>query len=257
MQLNHLHVLAMTAAIIGSGLLVGCSGDKQASASRTDASAAQSTDAAAANETADEEAARRRKIERLVAQLKSKNKPLNPLRQRLTPKPRDRKGYSEKAQEKVDAAQRELAALGKDAFPVLIEHLDDQEYSQTFITSLLQDFSVGQVCFMLIESQVHLTGTGYGARVGADGESHAYPRYFAQYCGKDWYTQEGVRLWWSEHRHLSLREMQIEALEWAIAQERTIGFVDAADEERVLAPSLSMLEKLKNNEPLVPASPVP
>ena len=247
MQFNQLQPLAVTTAFLLSGLFAGCSGGAPASTAKTEAGSAQSV----GNDSAGKAGVTREDVERLVAQLRSKNKPLNPAGGRLVPKPENRKGYDKQAQQHVALAEHKLAALGKDAFPVLIEHLNDKEYSLSFATSLLRDFSVGEVCFMLIESQVHLTGTGYQTRDGADGKSYTYPRYFSQYCGNVWFTQDGVRNWWSEHEHQSLREMQIDALEWAIAEEQKIGFRDDRDRERFLNPLLGMLDTLKNNEPLI------
>ena len=53
-----------------------------------------------------------------------------------------------------------------------------------------------------------------------------------------------MRRWWAENRHLSLREMQIEAFRWAIKRERQIGFPETDDKKHYIDPLVERLNKL-------------
>jgi hypothetical protein len=182
-------------------------------------------------------------VEALISQLRSPNKDPNP---GLDPLIREfPKDYDFEAQKKVSAAYKKLTAMGKDAFPMLIEHVNDRSYSQSTFSSLLLSESVGCVCFEIIEGQVDVVGMNYKSRQGTDGEEHVHRGYFSQFSAKgEYYTQDGLRRWWKEHQHQSLKEMQIEALRWAIAREKKIGFPEKDDQKDYLEPLEAKLRKL-------------
>ena len=54
--------------------------------------------------------------------------------------------------------------------------------------------------------------------------------------------------WWSKNSHLSLKEMQIDALEYRIKMEKSVGFKTKTDEEECLSPLYRELELLKNKK---------
>jgi hypothetical protein len=188
----------------------------------------------------------RKRIETLIAELRSANKDPNPKFRPIRSFP---KGYNVEAQEKVEKARKKLIALGKDAFPALIEHVQDKGYSRPISTAILRGLSVGEVCFMIIEGQVDLAGIRYKSRDGSDGYHYVHRGYFSQYCKKAWYTRDGLRKWWKDNKNRSLKEMQIEALKWAIARERRIGFPGKKDREHYLDPLLEELNRLTKKEP--------
>jgi hypothetical protein len=183
----------------------------------------------------------RKRVELLIGELRSVNKDPNPKFEPIRGFPKD---YDGEAQKRIEKARRKLIHLGKDAFPILIEHLKDTSYSRSICTAILRSLSVGDVCFQIIEEQVDLAGMRYKSREGSDGEYHVHRGYFSQYCKGAWYTRDGLRKWWKEHQHRSLREMQIEALKWAIERERKIGFPEEKDRERYLNPLLEKLTTL-------------
>jgi hypothetical protein len=181
-------------------------------------------------------------MEKLIGQLRSPNKDPNPDLEAFVGLPKD---YDRKAQEKVEQARGKLIELGKDAFPVLIEHLNDKGYSRSIPTAILRSLSVGDVCFLIIEDQVDLFASRRcKSRQGADGQLHVFHRYFSKYCKRAWYTQAGMQAWWKEHKSQTLKEMQIEALRWDIEDERKIGFPSKEDEEEYLSPYLEKLAEL-------------
>jgi hypothetical protein len=185
----------------------------------------------------------RKAIESLIAELRSPNKDPNPTNKYLVEYPKE---YDWKAQRKVDTARQKLTELGRDAFPILIEHRDDKEYCCPLGEGAnpLLSLSVGNACCLIISTQVDCSGGGYKSRTGSDGKMHGCRTYFSQFF-KDREDTPGNAFgrWWKEHQRQSLREMQIEALRWAIAEERSIGFPDKKDEERYLQPLLTRLKE--------------
>lgn len=154
--------------------------------------------------------------------------------------------YDVKAQERVKKAYAELVALGKDAFPLLIEHLNDKEYSLSFSTAIWRSFTVGEACFMIINDQIDIIGMTYKGRIGKDGKDHTYVGYFEQFCSGAWFTKDGIERWWKENQDKSLREMQIQVLQWKIENEKKIGFPKAKDKENYLHPLVAKLRELES-----------
>ena len=132
--------------------------------------------------------------------------------------------------------REKLRGLGLPAFGALITSVDDERYSYSAVFSASRNLSVGDACFMIVESQVDFYGTGYKARDGADGK----PSYLR-------HLRERKRLgqWWVDRRGRPLRELQVESLEWTIAQERLLGFVDDEQRVRILKPLEERLAELK------------
>jgi uncharacterized protein YceK len=186
-------------------------------------------------------------IESLIAQLRSKNKDPNPKGKYLGQLP---DSFDWRVQKQVDIAFQKLGEFGKRAFPILLNHLNDKEYSGPIsefgdCPNGSLSLSVGDVCCRIIKTQVDQAESGYKSRLGRDGQSHCHKGYFSQFFKNEGDTpQVAYRRWWKEHRDQSLKQMQAEALRWAIAQERSIGFPEEKDEERYLEPLLTRLREL-------------
>ena len=164
-------------------------------------------------------------IESLIAKLHSTNKDPNPdMRPFVIRLPSD---YNTHAQDQVEDARKQLIELGKDAFPTLIAHVNDEGYSRSIETAVLRGQSVGEVCFDIIEDQVDLAGMSYKSRLGSDGQEHGYMGYLDQFFSDGGNRQKALNDWWNQHHDQSLKQMQIEALKWAIEREQKIGFSGA------------------------------
>lgn len=186
------------------------------------------------------------KIEALIAQLRSANKEPHV---KITNYPgivndfiELPKDYDEKAQEVVRNARSQLEEIGDEAFPFLIAHRNDKEYSLSIEQCKWEPFSVGDVCLMILERHVASVSTIYKPRFDtchfAEGYSYRVDSRLRE-------VRIALRKWYDEHKSCKLREMQIERVEWAIAQEKAIGFPDARDKEQYLVPLERRLDELK------------
>jgi hypothetical protein len=182
-------------------------------------------------------------IEAQIARLKSPNKDPNP---ELRGRGEYPDGYDFKAQEAVVDAKRQLTKMGKDAFPTLIAHGEDKGYCLSTRVADLVGHSIGTVCLDIIEEQVDTAGMRYKAREGADGKKlHIHRGYFDKYYGDNTSRCAAFKKWYDEHETKTLKEMQIEALEWAIEREKAIGFPGKKDQESYLTPLERKLDELK------------
>jgi beta-lactamase regulating signal transducer with metallopeptidase domain len=163
--------------------------------------------------------ASKHQIRELIGQLASKNAPPPPDETKnFRVRPDD---WDENAQNVVYFAKGKLLKLGKTAFPILLENLDDKRYCMTRSYSIEINHSVGEVCGHIIVESVELADGPYKSRTGADGKDYVCPSYFAANYGRD------LKKWWKDHRDKTLLEMQIEALRWRIAEEKRIGALPA------------------------------
>ncbi len=125
-------------------------------------------------------------------------------------------GYDRAAQKRVWEAWRKLWDIGLPAFPHLHKRLDDGRYSVTEdIGPYDKNFSVGQVCRLIMETQLqpyayYPHGKAEQGTVGLSPE----PCYFDGHMS----TAKSFERWWKAHKDKSLREVQIEVLEWTISQ---------------------------------------
>ena len=167
-------------------------------------------------------------------------------------------GFSHDAQKKVLAARDQLAAKEAAAFPYLIERYDDRHYSMSICTSINEawyNYSVGWVCSDIIRKHIEPLGPFTEGKEGNDDPDPRFrpPRPF--YFDKFLQAKVAARAWWKTHSDKSLREMQIEAIEWTIAEEKKRNEPkDAADLEYLP----KVLKKLKKSDkPLPPDQDYP
>ncbi len=140
-------------------------------------------------------------------------------------------------------AAEELKSFGKAAFPCLLKHLDDRRQSVAFRRVLPS--TVGDACFCIIQEQVVPLPDDYPGsfyRTGANGDYCERPVFFRP--GP--FDENTIRSWLEERNLKSLVEMQVEGLEWLIAEEKRIGFRSDQDREAYLTPLERQLEELKS-----------
>ncbi len=153
-----------------------------------------------------------REIEELIDALASKNK---------APVQRGKGGhlrleystdYDKSADEAVEAAGDKLIGYGTAAFPMLFEHFEDQRFSHVTETSGGDTTApVGSACRSIIECQLEVY-----RKIGI--YPRMVPSYFWDVVDKDEKPDE----WWKSHKMMSLQEIQIEGVEWAISQQKGI-----------------------------------
>ena len=130
-------------------------------------------------------------------------------------------GYDRKAQKRVRAAQQKLRELGTAAFPHLIKRLNDDRYS--FTAQGLQadkNWTVGQACQHIIDGQLEpFTGSPWamGWRFGDDPKRRILRPSYCRHNGL--HSPERAADWWRAHKDTSLLDLQIESIEWTIAEE--------------------------------------
>ena len=127
-------------------------------------------------------------------------------------------------------AVAKLAKIGLPAFHDLIEHLGDQEFCMSLeMPDSGYNFSVGQACYRIMKCNLMPYGI-YNATLGEGWFMKRRPRpmYSQQY---KLYEPYWAYSWWQERRNKSLRELQLEVLDWTIAEEERSP-ADFTEEER-------------------------
>jgi hypothetical protein len=161
-------------------------------------------------------------------------------------------GYDPAAQSKVRQAFLELQKIGPRAFPYLAEKIDDKRYSFTDDAGeVMSNWSVGSACYDIIDSQVQAYN-GMWNGTADDGDPRERPRRPTPFQQDELEDSSKFRTWCEVRKHKTLRELQIESLEWTIAEEakRPQSFSDV--ERKHLQDVLTKLRA--SNQPLPPAS---
>ena len=124
--------------------------------------------------------------------------------------------YDRDAQERVRHAWSQLHRMeGHRVFPYLFEHFDDKRYSFTADGGSSDvNWSVGRACSDILIC--HLQPYGGIAHSGDHPGIRPRPSYSQHHNLR---TAAGAKLWWETRKDKSLRDLQIEALEWVIAEE--------------------------------------
>ena len=118
--------------------------------------------------------------------------------------------YDVKKQQLVEDAYLKLGQIGYEAFPYLINHLEDDRYSHTESGAIYFNVTVGDASRQLIVRAVNVVSI-YCGPGKAD---------FVDYFKLEW--DGDIQRWWREKKHLSLREMQIEALNFQIQKSESL-----------------------------------
>ena len=155
-------------------------------------------------------------IEQLIEQLASPNKPplISDFGDVSYPP-----SYDKKAQDRVSAAFKRLFELGKPTFPCLLKHLDDTRYSLTKEDEIEGDwhnYHVGRLCRAIFLSHLQPYGDYYARGKGDPRDHPRRPSYFKHYQLSN---PAAAEKWWKARKNKTMVELQIEALEWVIAEE--------------------------------------
>jgi len=159
-------------------------------------------------------------------------------------------GFESEKQLPVRDAYSQLRKLGILAFPMLIERWDDKHYSVTASNQLsgwCRNYSVGEVCQMIIYD--YLQPYGYWQAGQGDPRGRRLrPQYPERFLG----SKPAAKKWWERHKDKTLSEMQLEAIDWVIAEEAKKPKQFSATERKRLQEIRDKLAKRK--EPLSPGN---
>lgn len=145
--------------------------------------------------------------------------------------------------EACQAAFQKLAEFKMTAFPLLMEHMDDNRQSINFRNHHLAN-SVGDACkwnvyYQLVDTPENYSSYGY-SRPGRDGKNHPKPAWE----GTPFDDAGGVQKWLEENKALTYVEMQIKCLRWTLDREKAIGAVDPDSYfENILPLEVRILER--------------
>jgi hypothetical protein len=146
--------------------------------------------------------------------------------------------YDHAAQETVVRAWDALLERGVDAFPDLIGSLEDKRYSCTVRQNHWYNLSVRGVCYRILECKVNVCGRF----MRREDQGRRVPSWIIADQGEEEDTSEAVKRWWAKHKQMTLRELQLEDVKWAIEYERRKGFEDKGEEDKIM----SGLERLRS-----------
>jgi hypothetical protein len=140
--------------------------------------------------------------------------------------------YDASVQQKISDARHELQDHIEEALPYLVEALDDKRYCMTIIWAEgdgVYNRSVGQICREIIESHLEV----YRGKIPVRSPHH-WHRYDYEPISKQW---------WEARNDKSLVDLQVEAVDWAIATRK---YDDVPRETDTRESEIAALTKLRD-----------
>jgi hypothetical protein len=126
-------------------------------------------------------------------------------------------GFDREKQELVRKAVGDLEVLGPRAFPFLIDRWDDKRYCLTVsegINGYCRNQTVGKTCEMIVFNQIQPFGKWQG--INETGLKYVWrPNYPVHFLS----SKKDAKKWCEERKRKTLAEIQLEVLDWAIAEE--------------------------------------
>lgn len=166
------------------------------------------------------------------------------------PAPDDKNGeprpINDAAQKKVRAARERLNEIGPAAFPVLLANAKDTRYSDTLQGGAANtNIDVGTTCFCIVWHQLQPQGI---LPIGSDGreerrELPRRPHYPLEHGLND---PAKAKAWWAERRNKTLRELQVEVLEFVVEHESKHPDDYSLAERRAMQKALAELKSSKS-----------
>ncbi len=134
------------------------------------------------------------------------------------PRIRYPKDFDHEKERKVDAARRKLLDLGVRAFPHLFDRWDDDRYSlvtQNGTSGAFDTWDVGLVAHWIVFSQVQPYGYWAAGKKGDQFNVPNRPSYPHEFLG----SKKDALGWWEKNKDKSLQRIQLDAIDWVIAEE--------------------------------------
>jgi hypothetical protein len=149
-------------------------------------------------------------------------------------------GYDVKAQRRIEAARQVLHDNFEESLPYLVEALDDERYCMTIDWAegdAYYNFSVGDICRNVIAANLEV----YRDAIVFSDAPH-WNRYNYTAISKSW---------WQARKGRTLAELQIEAIDWAIARRRAEPESQISERRKDELPALQKLraEIAKSGKP--------
>ncbi|MGD0900357.1 MAG: hypothetical protein ABR915_21200 [Thermoguttaceae bacterium] len=187
-------------------------------------------------------------IEKFVAQLASPNKApriVIPVHPDYDPK------FDHEGQKKVCAAWHKLRDLAPRSFPFLFDHFSDDRYALTEDAGdFYKNYSVGFLCRDILVSNLHPDVWDHKEFGTAFRRRPHQPDYVEHFKLLE---PKSAREWYRTRTGLSLRELQIEVVEWVLQEEERLTKTYTNEDREAVRRELTELKA--SREPRRPSYP--
>jgi hypothetical protein len=159
-------------------------------------------------------------------------------------------GFDQEKQKRVREAIVGLRKIGPRAFPPLIERWGDKRYCVTAFHKLSEyshNLTVGDISKAIIFDQLQ----PYSNRPRSDDDPRGKPKR-PGYPSEFLWSQKAAKAWWEKNKHKSIIQMQLDVLDWVIAEEAKRPNDSSAEERRFVRNIRA--ELVKRREPMPPGN---
>ena len=144
---------------------------------------------------------------------------------------------------RINSAGSSLSHLGRDAWPVLLQHLDDERESVP-AREVSGPYDVGHQCYCILSGQVVNLPKGYikaKTREGKDGKGRMTPGLYYSFS-------PDLKNWLHERREWTLTRMQLEVITNVLKENDEIGYANNEDRDRIRGLLLEHIKLLESKQ---------
>ena len=138
----------------------------------------------------------------------------------------------------VTEATEKLKAMGSKIYPILIRALGDERYSYSSVAAAWINYSVGSKVKGILGDGIEFYAAGYKSRNNPKG-SNMKPSF------SDYLADQKIEDWAARAAKTSKLELRKEFVAWVIGKEKAYGFVSESQQQEILAPYQTELERIE------------
>ena len=137
----------------------------------------------------------------------------------------------------VEKARKQLVEMGTDIYPTLAEHINDDRYSYSGVYAAWVNNSVGRMVSEIMAEGIEPHLGGYKSRKNpSSGNGHPSFQQMVKETG-------GYEKYASQAKGRPKVELRAEYIRWHVAKERSYGFIDKTQEQKVIGKYLELINE--------------
>ena len=137
----------------------------------------------------------------------------------------------------VENARKKLIDMGTDIYPILAEHIHDDRYSYSGVYAAWLNHSVGYMVSRIMAEGIEPNIGSYKSRKNPTGSNGppSFSKMVEEFGGFEKYALM------AKGRRKS--KLQTEYVQWHVAKERGYGFIDKAQEQKIISKYLELINE--------------
>ncbi|MDR1959221.1 MAG: hypothetical protein LBQ54_09315 [Planctomycetaceae bacterium] len=150
---------------------------------------------------------------------------------------------------------KKLQVLDHNVITILIDNIESKQFL-FYATNAYgnrghqppKKIFLGEACQEILFSLVYPVPVVYKFRKDSQGNLYKYPHFFwDNYIKQDHFNKKYLQEWWRENKHLTLKQIQLNMIDWRIHEEEKIGFYNEEGRLFNMTPLLKRKQEIQRS----------